>query len=171
MKWDAFTLFEQLLIMLTIGSQLYIAITVIARSNGAEQYVRIMSFATGFLMFLISRALGITFADLMLAAHSQDRTILIIIIGALFPFVVGIFVSELTIVALRMGVPVPIRMVLMLAAFTTSQAAYTNFIALTSNIVTLDKAFIPNLCYAISVGLWLTFRYRDAKTDPTIGKK
>jgi hypothetical protein len=171
MKWDAFTVFEQILIMLTIGSQLYIAINVILKSEGAEQYVRIMSFSTGFLAFLISRALGITFADLMLAAHAQDQPLSIVIVGALFPFVVGIFVSEVTIIALRLGAPVPIRLVLMIAAFTISQAAYTNYVALTEKVTSLDKAFIPNLSYAIAVGLWLTFRYRDVKPAPPGTKK
>ena len=46
-----------------------------------------------------------------------------------------------------------------------AQAAYTNFIAVTTHLTTLDKAFIPNLCYAVSVGLWLTFRYRERGTD------
>ena len=32
----------------------------------------------------------------------------------------------------------------------------------TTHVTSLDRAFIPNLCYAIAVGIWLTFRYRDA---------
>ena len=59
MKWDAFTILEQILILLTIASQIWIAVTVILKSEGAEQYVRIMSFSTGFLAFLITRALGV----------------------------------------------------------------------------------------------------------------
>jgi hypothetical protein len=171
MTWDAFTIFEQILIFITIGSQMYIAIRIIALADGAEQYVRMMSFSTGFLMFLISRALGVTFADMMMIAHQKDSTMMLVFIGGIFPFVVGVFISELTIYALFLGKPVPIRMVLMVAAFTISQAAYTNFIALTSTVVTrLDKAFIPNLCYAIAVGVWLTFRFRGIKPGALSGK-
>lgn len=165
MKWDPFTILEQILILLTIASQIWIAVTVILKSEGAEQYVRIMSFSTGFLAFLITRALGVTFADMMLATHAANSPIALIVIGAVFPFLVGVLISEGTIIALRMGMPVPIRLVLMIAAFTLSQAAYTNYIALQSKVTTLDKAFVPNLSYAIAVGLWLTFRYRD-KTTP-----
>ena len=163
MTWDAFTVLEQMLIMLVIGSQLYIAIRFISKSEGAEQYVRIMSFATGFLTFLISRALGMTFADLMLAAQIQESIWKMVIIGGMIPFLVGVLVSEGTILALRLGMPVPIRLVLMAGAFTICQAAYTNYIALTSQVTSLDKAFIPNLCYSIAVGLWLTFRFREIK--------
>lgn len=170
MTWDAFTIFEQFLIFITIGSQLYIAIRVIALSDGAEQYVRMMSFCTGFLMFLISRALGVSFADMMLIANTYQSNILMIVVGGVFPFVVGVFVSELTIIALYIGKPVPIRMVLMVAAFTISQAAYTNFVAWTAQVTSLDKAFIPNLCYAIAVGLWLTFRFREIKPGALSGK-
>lgn len=170
MVWDAFTIFEQLLIFITIGSQMYIAIRVIALAHGAEQYVRMMSFSTGFLMFLISRALGVSFADMMIQAHSYDSTILMLVTGAILPFVVGVFISELTIIALFLGKPVPIRMVLMVAAFTISQAAYTNFVAWTTQITTLDKAFIPNLCYAVAVGIWLTFRFRGIKPGALSGK-
>lgn len=170
MTWDAFTIFEQFLIFITIGSQLYIAIRVIALSDGAEQYVRMMSFCTGFLMFLISRALGVSFADMMLIANTYESTVLLILVGGVFPFVVGVFVSELTIIALYIGKPVPIRMVLMVAAFTISQAAYTNFVAWTAQVTSLDKAFIPNLCYAIAVGLWLTFRFREIKPGALSGK-
>lgn len=165
MKWDAFTILEQILILLTIASQIWIAVTVIMKSEGAEQYVRIMSFSTGFLAFLITRALGVTFADMMLATHAADSSVALIVIGAVFPFLVGVLISEGTIIALRMGMPVPIRLVLMIAAFTLSQAAYTNYVALQSKVTTLDKAFVPNLSYAIAVGLWLTFRYRD-KNSP-----
>jgi hypothetical protein len=170
MTWDAFTIFEQFLIFITIGSQLYIAIRVIALSDGAEQYVRMMSFCTGFLMFLISRALGVSFADMMLRANAYESNLLMIVVGGVFPFVVGVFVSELTIIALYIGKPVPIRMVLMVAAFTISQAAYTNFVAWTAQVTSLDKAFIPNLCYAIAVGLWLTFRFREIKPGALSGK-
>jgi hypothetical protein len=164
MKWDPFTIAEQVLIILVIVSQIWISIKVILNAEGAEQYVRIMSFATGFLAFLITRALGVTFADLMLVTHSQESAMGLILIGAIFPFLVGILISEGTIIALRLGMPVPIRMVLLIASFTLSQAAYTNYVALSAKVTTLDKAFIPNLSYSIAVGLWLTFRYRDKHT-------
>ncbi len=171
MKWDVFTVLEQVLILLTISSQIWIAINVIMKSQGAEQYVRIMSFSTGFLAFLITRALGVTFADLMLVTHSSDSSFAILVIGSVFPFLVGVLISEGTIFALRLGMPVPIRMLLMVAAFTLSQAAYTNYIALASQVTTLDKAFIPNLSYAIAVGLWLTFRYRDMEPTADAAEK
>jgi hypothetical protein len=161
MQWDAFTLLEQGLILLTIGSQIWIAIKVISAASGAEQYVRVMSFCAGLLLFLLSRPLGMTFADLLLAARVQDNLLHMILIGGAMPFLVGVLVSEATIVAMRMGNPVWVRTMLMVAAFTASQAAYTNFIALTTQVTSLDRAFIPNLCYAIAVGVWLTFRYRD----------
>ena len=161
MKWDVFTILEQLLILLVIASQLWIAVTVILKSKGAEQYVRLMSFATGFIAFLITRALGVTFADMMLVTRTADSPSLLVAIGAIFPFLVGVLISEGTIQAMRIGMPIPIRLALMIAAFTLSQASYTNYIALSSHITTLDKAFVPNLSYAIAVGLWLTFRYRD----------
>jgi hypothetical protein len=166
MKWDPFLVLEQILIIMVITSQIWISIKVIMSASGAEQYVRIMSFSTGFLAFLITRALGVTFADLMLATHSADSPISIMVIGVVFPFLVGVLISEGTIVALKLGTPVPIRMVLLIAAFTLSQAAYTNYVALYSKVTTLDKAFIPNLSYSVAVGLWLTFRYRD-KNTPT----
>ena len=58
MKWDIFTAIEQLIILLTIAGQIWIACKVILNSDGPEQYVRIMSYATGILMFLITKALG-----------------------------------------------------------------------------------------------------------------
>lgn len=162
MRWDAFTVLEQVLILLTISSQLWIAIKVIMASSGAEQYVRVMSFCSGLLLFLLSRPLGVTFADLMLRARVQDNLLSLALIGGLMPFLIGVAVSEATILAMRIGNPVWVRTMLIVAAFTASQAAYTNYIALTTPVTSLDRAFIPNLCYAIAVGIWLTFRYRDA---------
>ena len=117
MHWDAFTVFQQLLILLTIGSQIWIAIKVILAAAGAEQYVRIMAFCTGLLMFLLSRPLGLTFADLMLAARVQDNLLSLVLIGGVMPFLVGVAVSEATILALRAGNPVPIRFMLMVSGF------------------------------------------------------
>ena len=161
MKWDAFTILEQLLILLTISSQIWIAIRVIMASSGAEQYVRVMSFCSGLLLFLLSRPLKMTFADLMLAARVQENLLSLLLIGGVMPFLIGVFVSEATIVAMRIGNPVWIRTMLIVAAFTASQAAYTNYVALTTHVTSLDRAYIPNLCYAIAVGVWLTFRYRE----------
>lgn len=161
MQWDAFTLLEQALILLTIGSQVWISLRVIRSTTGAEQYVRLMSFCAGLLLFLLGRPLRLTFADLLLAARVQDDRLHMLLIGGAMPFLVGVFVSEATLVAMRLGHPVWVRTMLMVAAFTASQAAYTNFIALSTQATRLDHAFIPNLCYAIAVGVWLTFRYRE----------
>lgn len=161
MQWNAFTVLEQGLILLTICSQVWIAIQVIRAASGAEQYVRVMSFCSGLLLFLLSRPLGMTFADLLLAARVQDDLLHMLLIGGAMPFLIGVAVSEATIVAMRVGNPVWVRSMLIVAAFTASQAAYTNFVALTTQVTSLDRAFIPNLCYAIAVGMWLTFRYRD----------
>lgn len=161
MQWNAFTLLEQGLILLTIGSQVWIAIKVVIAASGAEQYVRVMSFCSGLLLFLLSRPLGMTFADLLLAARVQVEPLNMVLIGGAMPFLVGVLVSEATLMAMRLGNPVWVRTMLMVAAFTASQAAYTNFVALTTQVTSLDRAFIPNLCYAIAVGIWLTFRYRE----------
>lgn len=161
MQWDAFNVLEQMLILLTIGSQVWIAIRVISSSSGAEQYVRVMAFCSGLLMFLLSRPLGVTFADLMLAARVQDNLLSLVLIGGVMPFLIGIAVSEATIIAMRIGNPVWIRTMLIVASFTASQAAYTNYVALTTQVTSLDRAYIPNLCYAVAIGIWLTFRYRD----------
>lgn len=161
MQWDAFNILEQMLILLTIGSQVWIAIRVITSSSGAEQYVRVMAFCSGLLMFLLSRPLGVTFADLMLAARVQDNLLSLVLIGGVMPFLIGIAVSEATIIAMRIGNPVWIRTMLIVASFTASQAAYTNYVALTTQVTSLDRAYIPNLCYAVAIGIWLTFRYRD----------
>lgn len=165
MRWDAFTVFQQLLILLTISSQIWIAIKVIMAAAGAEQYVRIMAFCTGLLVFLLSRPFGLTFADLMLAARVQHDMLNLVLIGGVMPFLVGVAVSETTILALRLGNPVPVRFALMIGGFTISQAAYTNYIALTTKVTSLDRAFIPNLCYAVAVGIWLTFRYRETRLE------
>lgn len=123
--------------------------------------MRLMAFCTGLLLFLLCRPLGVTFADLMLRAHAEGGVLGKIMIGGAMPFLVGIFVSEGTILALSMRNPIPVRFMLIVAAFTLSQAAYTNYITLVTKVTTLDKAFIPNICYAVAVGVWLTWRYRE----------
>jgi len=161
MQWDAFTLLEQALIVLTIGSQVWIAFRVIMTASGGERYVRVMSFCSGLLLFLLSRPLGITFADLMMKARVQEDLLRLALIGGLMPFLIGVAVSEAPIIAMRLGNAIWIRTMLMGAAFTASQAAYTNLSVLTTHVTSLDRAFIPNLCYAAAIGIWLTFRYRD----------
>ncbi|MBS0226263.1 MAG: hypothetical protein JSS25_07995 [Proteobacteria bacterium] len=165
MKWDTFNILEQLLILLTISGQLWISTKVILAAKGNERYVRSMAFATGLLLFLLCRPLGVTFADLMLKAHAQGSLFNLVLIGGVTPFLIGVLVSEGTVLALHMRKPVFVRFMLIVAAFTLSQAAYTNFTAVTTHVTTLDKAYIPNLCYAVAVGLWMTFRYHDARGE------
>lgn len=166
MKWDLFTIIQQILIILTITGQLWVSILVVRNTQGTEQYVRLMAFCTGLLLFLLCRPLNLTFADLMLRAHAEGGLIDKVLIGGMMPFLVGIFVSEGTILALNMRSPIPIRFMLIVAAFTLSQAAYTNYVTLVTKVTTLDKAFIPNICYAIAVGIWLTWRYREIPARP-----
>lgn len=161
MKWDLFTIIQQLLILLTIAGQIWVSLKVIFSAIGNERYVRLMSFCTGLLVFLLCRPLRITFADLMVQMQGQASTLQMIMLGGVMPILVGILVSEGTVIALKTRHPIPIRFMLIVAAFTLSQAAYTNFIVLTTRITTLDRAFIPNICYAIAVGMWLTWRYRE----------
>lgn len=165
MKWDTFNILEQLLILLTICGQLWISTKVILAAQGNERYVRSMAFATGLLLFLLCRPLGVTFADLMLKAHAQGNLFNLVLIGGVTPFLIGVLVSEGTVLALHMRKPVFVRFMLIVAAFTLSQAAYTNYTAVTTRVTTLDKAYIPNLCYAVAVGLWLTFRYHDRRGE------
>lgn len=161
MNWDVFNILEQALIVLTIGSQIWIAIRVILYSDGAERHVRIMAFCSGLLLFLLCRTAGVTFADLMLTARIQDNLLTLLAIGGLVPFLVGVAISEATVIATQLGNPVWTRVILMVAAFTTSQAAYTNYVALSMQVDSLERAFIPNLCYASAIGIWLTFRFRE----------
>lgn len=160
-KWDLFTIIQQLLILLTIAGQVWVSFKVILSALGNERYVRLMSFCTGLLMFLLCRPLHITFADLMLKMHTHSGRFEMILLGGVMPILVGILVSEGTVLALKTRHPIPIRFMLIVAAFTLSQAAYTNFVVLTTQVTTLDRAFIPNICYAIAVGMWLTWRYRE----------
>lgn len=171
MKWDLFTIIQQLLILLTISGQIWVSFKVIFAAAGNERYVRLMSFCTGLLIFLLCRPLHITFADLMLRMHEQSSLFDMILMGGVMPTLVGILVSEGTVIALKTRHPIPIRFMLIVAAFTLSQAAYTNFIVLTTKITTLDQAFIPNICYAIAVGMWLTWRYRDDYGRPARGPR
>lgn len=162
MDWDLFTLIQQSLIVLTIIGQAWISFTVILSAKGSERYVRLTSFCTGLLLFLLCRPLHITFADLMLRMHRLPGSLFdAILMEGLMPMLIGILVSEGTILALRVRHPVPARFMLTVAAFTLSQAAYTNFVVLATQVTSLDRAFIPNICYAIAVGMWMTWRYRD----------
>lgn len=166
-KWDLFTIIQQLLILLTIAGQIWVSFKVILAALGNERYVRLMSFCTGLLVFLLCRPLHITFADLMIRMNEHNSPFEMIMMGGVMPALVGILVSEGTVLALKTRHPIPIRFMLIVAAFTLSQAAYTNFMVLTTHVTTLDRAFIPNICYAIAVGMWLTWRYRD---DDGFGK-
>lgn len=162
MQWDLFTVIQQILILLTISGQVWVSIVVIKNTPGtSERYVRIMAFCTGLLAFLLCRPLGITFADLMLKAHHHGGLLEKMVLTGAMPFMVGILVSEGTVIAINMRKPIPIRFMLIIAAFTISQASYTNYIAITTRIATLDKAFIPNICYAIAIGMWMTWRYKE----------
>lgn len=161
MKWDAFTIIQQMLILMTIVGQTWVSFKVILATVGNERYVRLMSFSTGLLIFLLCRPLHVTFADMMVRMHQQDSLLTMVMMGGVMPVLVGILVSEGTVLALKTRQPIPIRFMLIVAAFTLSQAAYTNFVALTTRITTLDQAFIPNICYAIAVGMWMTWRYRE----------
>ena len=155
--WTFFTVFQQLLIVFVILGHLCLAFHIVLQVSGQERLVRATAITTAVLIFLGSKALKITFADLIIVARTDAYLLNFIAIGCFIPAAVGIFVSQMTIRAIKRGAPFPIRIMLLVGIFTVSQIAYANYVALTREDISFDRAFIPNMCYSISVGLWIVF--------------
>lgn len=160
-EWNFFTILLQVIILLTIFSQIFVAYKIVSESDGAEQFVRTTAIAAGTLIFLGSKALNITFADLMFLALTDASLLGIITVGAAAPIIIGLVVAQVTISAIASGNDFAIRILLLMGVFILVQILYLNYFALTQEAVSLDKALLPNLCYSLSVSLWIVFRYKN----------
>ncbi len=158
-EWNFFAVTMQMVVVITLLCQIGVALKVIFEAHGAECFVRVFAVTTGVLIFLGSRALKVTFADLILVARTDEVMLRFIALGGVVPAVVGIVIAQMTIRALRRGGVKLIRVMLLVGVFSISQVAYTNYVAIAQDEIPLDKAFIPNLCYSIAIGLWLVFNH------------
>lgn len=160
-EWNFFAVVQQVLVALTILSQIYVAFRVVILSNGAEQFVRVTAVSAGVLIFLGSKAFDVTFADLMFLAVTDASLYQVIISGTIVPVLVGIAVAHATISAVSSGSDFAIRIMLLVGVFTLVQISYFNYVAITQTSLSIDKALLPNLCYSLAVSLWIIFNYED----------
>ena len=130
-------------------------------SEGAEQFVRVTAVSAGVLIFLVSKAFNVTFADLMFLAVTDASFYQVIISGTIVPILVGFVIAQATISAVSSG-DFAIRIMLLLGVFTLAQISYFNYVAITQTSISVDKALLPNLCYSLAVSLWIVFKYEDS---------
>lgn len=126
-----FSVLQQILIVLTIISQVFIEFTIVNQASGAEQSVRSASITAGVLIFLGSKAFDIAFAELMFLAVSDASLLKIMTEGTVIPILIGLIVTQATISAMSSGSDFAIRILLLVGVFTLIQISYLNYYALT----------------------------------------
>ncbi|MCV2403217.1 hypothetical protein OFY17_10035 [Marinomonas sp. C2222] len=160
--WGFDSGFMQALVILVMLGQVFVSAKIVLQASGAEQFVRMTAVSAGLLLFLGSKAFGITFADLMLIAVTDASLLKVLSIATIIPIVVGIIVSQITISAMNSGEDFAIRIVLLISVLMLTQISYLNYFVLTKTSLPLDQALLPNLCYSLSVCLWAVFNFKDS---------
>lgn len=161
--WGFDSGFMQALVILVILGQIFISAKIVLQASGAEQFVRMAAVSAGLLLFLGSKAFGITFADLMFLAVTDASLLQVLSVATIIPIIVGILVSQMTISAMKSGEYFAIRIVLLVGVLMLTQISYLNYFALTQTNLSPDKALLPNLCYSLSVCLWVVFKFKESE--------
>ncbi len=124
-----------------------------------ERGIRIMACVVGFLLYIGSRAVGLSIPELMISAITQGGYINIFIVTVLLPAGLGVVVTSFIINRLQDSHTIALRIVLMLAVFIIFLLfdSYTLSFGHEIDDNSINKFLLPNMIFTLSACLYAIF--------------
>jgi len=104
-------------------------------------------------------ALGISISELIIKAIIPFKPFTFGLVAIIFPSALGILLAWYCIHSLRRSTNITFRLIVLMGAFTIFQFGDVYIKAIDATGFIIDKAFVPNLVFTISVSLYIIFRY------------
>jgi len=170
-----FNLVTHVLIILgTITMIVFICILALKGKRGEdigafEKAIRVLTLLTGFLIYVGSKALGLSFPSLMLTAINTTNPFSTGAVGVVLPSSVGTFVAWYCLKNIRRDHSVAIRLIILITTFILVLFGDTYIATYSSNWPPeqgLNKLLLPNLTFTVGLSLYVIFKYQSGDLLP-----
>lgn len=124
-----------------------------------ERSIRVLSCVVGFLIYIGSRAVGLSMPELMMSAIAQGSFVNTFVLAILLPAGVGVAVTWFIINRLQHSHAIALRSLLMLIVFVLFLLVDSYAVAFGESVngENINKFLLPNMIFTLSVSLYAIF--------------
>jgi hypothetical protein len=148
-----------------LGMLGFIIKMIVSGENPLEKIIRIFALVVGFLLYFITRAVGISVPQVIVNSLAGITPLSFGIVGMLVPLVVGVLVAWYCLDAMGRQSNLPGRVVILISTFilTLFTDIYVAVIKVPSRNQ-IDTNLLPNLTFVIGLLLFVVFNVKKKKT-------
>jgi hypothetical protein len=157
-----------IIIIAGIITMLAFIIRMIQKGDGKlEKLIRVFALIAGFLIYFMTRAVGLPIATLIVNSLGQTGALTFWLLALILPGLIGILVAWYCLDAMRRESNIPARVVILISTFILtlfSDVYVATFSAPKGD--QLDITLLPNLTFVIGLSLFVIFnvKRRSVKT-------
>jgi hypothetical protein len=134
---------------------------IVKQENRLERVIRVFALVAGFLIYFMSRAVGISIPDIIVKSLAGTTPLSFGIIGMLFPLILGIFAAWYCVDAMGRISNLPGRVAVLIATFILT--LFTDVYVAVFKLPTANKLhtnLLPNLTFVIGLSLYMIFNVK-----------
>jgi magnesium-transporting ATPase (P-type) len=131
---------------------------ILATQEPLERALRAAAAFTGALVVLGAQASGISYANFIVKALEQNKTIGIGFLAAGLPAVAGVGIGWYFVHSMKRSDTLTIRLLAFIGMLATASFASVYVVALSKNGADLGKAAIPNISFAVALLLYVVLK-------------
>ena len=159
-----FHILTHILIVTSIMAIIYlVAHMILSPDDGIENTIRSSAFATGFLIYYGSKAIGLSVPSLIIKSLILTNPFTIGLFGILMPSLTGYFVAWYCIRNINKNDNIAARLIILIITFIIvlfSDVYITTYGIAKNGPTMLDITLLPNLTFTISLSLYVILRYK-----------
>ena len=157
-----FNIVTHLIIIVGIFAMFGFIIKMIAKGGSTlEKLIRVFALIVGFLIYFISRAVGISIPDLIVRSLVGITPLSFGIVGMLFPLIIGILLAWYCLDAMGRRSNLPGRVVVLISTFILT--LFTDVYVAVFRLPTANELhtnLLPNLTFVIGLMLFVIFNVK-----------
>lgn len=145
-----------LAILASLGMAVFSAYTLIRKSTSAEAFKLSLSLLVGFLIYMLSKALGLSIPELIFKSLENTSPIKFAVLSAFLSSMLGVAVSMVMVSAMKRSKAVSLRMSLMMFSFIIVAFidVYAKTYAVDSPLGGINTALIPNMSFILGLVMY-----------------
>ena len=159
-----FHILTHILIVISIFTIIYlVAHMILSPNDGIENTVRSAAFATGFLIYYGSKAIGLSIPSMILRSLAITNPFTIGLFGILIPSLTGYFVAWYCIKNINKNENIASRLIILIITFIIvlfGDVYVTTYSIPKSETNILDITLLPNLTFTIALSLYVILQYK-----------
>lgn len=149
-----------------VGMLVFIIKMIVGGENTLEKIIRIFALVSGFLLYFITRAIGISMPQFIMTPLARSAPVVFGVVGMLIPLLIGVLVGWYCLDAMGRESSLPGRIVILISTFilTMFTDVYVAVIKVPSS-TQIDTNLLPNLTFVIGLLLFVIFNVKKQRAS------